>query len=213
MIRLLLVAILCFVPYQAQAVTKCECGEPMSFEKQIDRAFGVFVGTVKAVNYDASFGRYRNEFIVHKSWKGANSETITVFTAKPGINREVNVGFDCTFRFNKGQTYLVITYRRENLRGPAWTSRCWGNKTLAQAIARNEIERLGRPKQSFSPYPETIVQREDRSQRNESWQVRPILLESTPLPQSTPVPGSEVQPYTLPTDKKVPTVQMPYIER
>lgn len=211
--RLIICLVLVFMPLNASAVSKCECGEPLSFDKQVERAFGVFVGTVKEVDYDPLFGRYRNEFVVHKSWKGAASETISVFTAKPGVHRDVNVGLECTYRFNKGQTYLVISYRKLNLNGPAWTSGCWGNKPLAHAVARNEIERLGRPVKSFSPYPENIVQREDKSQREESGQIRATLLDATPLQGTTPVPESEIQPYTLPTDKKIPTVQMPYIER
>jgi hypothetical protein len=114
----------------------CSCVEPLpgtSEENQVLQelkdADAVFLGTVLSIWPTPMFNK-RVTILVHKSWKGIDSEKVVVGT---GLG-----GGDCGYRFNRGEQYLVYAYLDE---GKLYTSIC--SRTTNVKHAAIDLKVLG----------------------------------------------------------------------
>ena len=107
-------------------VYACSCAGGSANEK-LERSTEVFEGKViKIGDIKPEFGGDREyTFEVHKSWKGIQSNKISIYSYDSG---------SCGFRFDKNKTYLVFTFNKE-------TNFCSGN--LPKSQAEEEIKQLG----------------------------------------------------------------------
>ncbi len=148
----------------AYALTVCKCTEKQSVEEEFQRAFAVFTGTVEDIKIGIGANkRTKVTFKVHRSWKGATHETISVYAAGSGLYSRGKELLLCNYQFTEGQTYLVFSHRKHNRNGLSFVSEC-GNTTNYK-YATNIINELGVAmlEPSKEPYiPEVVYKDEER---------------------------------------------------
>lgn len=108
------------------SVFGCECMARNDFEVEFALSKAVFAGEV--IDANTSGPDTIVTFRVHKSWKGAKTETVVVKTNGPGKS--------CGFNFTKGASYLVYANDDGSLR----TSIC--SRTAAAGCAGDDIQKL-----------------------------------------------------------------------
>lgn len=144
-LRTSLLVTLITLPSSVWAITFCRCIEPGTADYELGKAQSVFSGKVKDIKWYG--GNYdRVVFAVDKSWKGLETEEITVFTEHPSLVEQI-LGrvVNCTYIFTEGEEYLVYTYRDKA--SPDKVSGCGRTKRLDEAKA--DIDVLGKAKIEF----------------------------------------------------------------
>ncbi len=117
--RVLIAALLAVLVWPALAIA-CRCNEP-TMSQAYARADAVAMVSIEAISQlpgDITCAKG----VVTQSWKSTLPESLTIFT-----------GEDCSYRLNKGGTYLL--YLKRNKDGEFGTYRCRGNKSEAESAA------------------------------------------------------------------------------
>jgi hypothetical protein len=137
-LRIAMAAVVLLFVGRASPLSACSCIPPPPPREAAHEAQAVFFG--RAVAVDASGSGSRIRFQVFASWKGVESDTVTVGTG-PG-------GGMCGFDFTPGQIYVVYAYRKDESR-MLGTSICtrthrwaWDDKDPAE-LGPVQIDRLG----------------------------------------------------------------------
>jgi hypothetical protein len=106
---------LIFLSLSVDIALGCVCFHPKKIKaerlKDFRRASVVFTGEV------VSLDTFRVKFKVDKIWKGQETVEITMLTGTTDLGNGTTRSSTCDYRFNKGQSYLVVAYGPpENLR-------------------------------------------------------------------------------------------------
>lgn len=145
--RYFLLTLILLLPIDAGAFEICKCKEGETLAEKQDRAFAIFTGTVKEVRREINPDRHKIKFKVHDSWRGAKHKTISVYTSGTDAVSLVREGLTCGYKFKRGETYLVYSYRQRHRNGPSSVSHCSGTKKVDKA--KYDLKTLGDPMLSF----------------------------------------------------------------
>jgi hypothetical protein len=112
----------------------CSCMAPPPPAQAMEKAAAVFSGKVTAIKAE---GHGKSVMIkVDQSWKGVETETVTVHTSSDSAS--------CGFAFKEGTDYLVYAFAKdENDKGLS-TNLCTRTKSLASA--KEDLDALGEGK-------------------------------------------------------------------
>lgn len=134
--------------FAAEAGFACSCAPPRSAAEELERAAAVFSGKVveikKHKQAENIFTAVEVIFRVERSWKGAEGETVSVFTS--------GWSAACGYGFKGGRTYLVYAHR--DAEGRLSTSTC--SRTRRLKDAREDLEEMGAGREMAEDAPEGL---------------------------------------------------------
>jgi hypothetical protein len=116
-------------------VDACDCAPPPPPKQAMEGASSVFLAEVVKVEKDG--GNRSVTLRVKRWWKGGDSETLTVSTAKDGRS--------CGYEFVKGSRYLIYADVREKDKS-LWVHLCSRTSTVEEAEKNGDFKALGEGK-------------------------------------------------------------------
>lgn len=126
----------------------CTCKQDnLTLNTRYERAFAVFTGTVTKTKRRFSTDEQWITFDVLDSWKGARHEHITVRISSHDA-LSVLLGSTCGYRFKRGASYLIFSYKSPSRNEISRTSNCGNIVPLEQAT--DFIRALGSPAWQFN---------------------------------------------------------------
>ncbi len=182
----LLALCLTFLTSPALAFKICRCTDKdITPLERYDRAFGVFTGKVQKVRRRLNPDAHHVTFDVYDSWKGVRFEEVIITTSGTDYAAVLREGITCGYDFNKGDEFLIFSYRNHNDRGLSSTSACGNIIPLTQASAY--IDYFGKPSWQFNlpPLPVTPVDPTHIDPTTQQVTIPPILpMHSPTLPSN-----------------------------
>ena len=114
----------------------CDCKPPPAPKEALEKSAAVFVAKVVKIEDDPVSARGRKVHVeVEKWWKGGDTATLIVSTAKSGAT--------CGYGFREGGRYLVYAYGEKGKNEPLLVSLCSRTRTLEQAETSGDFKELG----------------------------------------------------------------------
>lgn len=127
--------ILTLLLLKPSSVIACSCSLPLTPLEELEKSTAVFSGKVTDIDFPigikiSSADPVKVTFEVSKTWKGPNSKTLIVATARHGAS--------CGYSFKQGEEYLVYAYNEEDKLSASLCSR-----TELLSSAETDLQELG----------------------------------------------------------------------
>lgn len=134
----ILVLFFCIFVLNIAFANACSCIAPVTPQEALESSTAVFTGKVVSTEVQngvmiSSGDPVTVTFDVSKIWKGSESQTIVITTAREDAS--------CGYTFEKGKEYIVYAYGEENELG---TNICTRTNMLANA--QEDLQELGEGK-------------------------------------------------------------------